>query len=246
MGQLQQKFIEEYGPEQGRKLFKERFADPMAATTAGADPKANLMMVGLANFLKTMDKRFPTAAYDVPYPAGSRYVMANLKQFQKMIMEGRGVTPANPKRYDYSNGFLGHTAGPRRAVLGDNGGPRMEGVDYDSGPPVDEQRFRLMDPDRSAPPRGTYGTYKSALVDRADAHGVDPTYYGDMVYAGAGKSHRIKPMIVYFNEMIERTHRMTGMARDQVLRGFIRGEIPIFGIGGILAAKQLSADDDED
>src|SRR5262249_33446011 len=52
MGQLENEFIKEYGPEEGRRLFKERFADAMAATTGGADPTSNLMMAQYGNYLK--------------------------------------------------------------------------------------------------------------------------------------------------------------------------------------------------
>jgi hypothetical protein len=244
MGQLENEFIKEYGADEGRKQFK-GWADSVAATSAGADPRANLMMAHYGNFLKTQGETIPTESDQIPYPVGSRFVGPNMQQYRKMIMEGGGITPANPKRYDYANSFLGHNSGFRKGGIGDNGGPPLEDdLGFDSGPPIDEQRFRLMDPSRSAPPPGTYGHYKGAVVDRAGAHGVSPTYYGDMVYAGARENHQTKPMIVHVNEMIERVHRITGMPKLEVLRGLIRGNIPMFGLAGIPAAKQLSTDDD--
>jgi hypothetical protein len=228
LGQVEEGYINEYGPEEGRRLFRERFVDGIAATSAGADPRANLRMAQFANYKWTKGEQIPTLAADYPYPVGSQFVAPNLKQFQKLLMEDTGITSANPKRYDYASELLGHT---------------------DRGPPIDEQRFRLMDPERSAPPPGTYGHYKGAVADRAAAKGVSPTYYGDMLYAGARKDHWTKPLITYINEMIERTHRVTGMARDEIVRrGLIRREIPLFGLVGGLAGKladqQLSTDDD--
>ena len=99
-----------------------------------------------------------------------------------------------------------------------------------------------MDPTKSAPPPGTYGHYKSAVVDRAAAHGVSPTYFGDMIYAGS-RSHWVKSMIQYVNEMLERTHRVTGVPRDQVLRGFIRSNMPMFGAGGMMVDTKQHEDD---
>jgi hypothetical protein len=235
MGQLENVFIKEYGPDQGRKLFKERFADSMAATTAGADPTANLMMALYANYLKARGQTMPTSAFEIPHPVGGRYVTPNMAQYQKMIVEGNGITTANPKRYNFSNDFLGHYS--RR--FGDNGGPPLD------GPPIDERISRLFDPEMRAPPPGAYGHFQSALIDLAAEYGVDPQYFRDLVWAGASPDHPAKSMIQIINEAIERTHRITGMARDEIVRrGLVRAEIPVFGVGGIVAGKQLSKDDD--
>jgi hypothetical protein len=224
VGELEDKFIQELGPDKGREEFR-KWAETVATTSPGADPRANLRGAQFARYMRTKGLPLPIRGADIPYPAGSRFGAPNLKQFQKILMEGSGITSANPKLYDYASELLGHT---------------------DRGPPIDEQRFRLMDPERSAPPPGSYGHYKGAVVDRAAAHGVSPTHFGDMLYAGARENHWTKPLITYINEMIERTHRVTGMARDEIVRrGLVRGEIPLFGLGGILAGKKLSADDDD-
>jgi hypothetical protein len=243
IGQFEDACIRELGPEQGRKRFKQ-IADSIAVTSAGADPEANLLMAHFANYLSVMGKNMPTAAYDIPYPVGSRWGMPNMEQYKKMLMgsssmQPTGITLANPKRYDYANALLGHTD---RAPWPSNGDPTPGHLDFDGGPPIDEQRFRLMDPTRSAPPPGTYGHYKAAVVDRAAAHGVSPTFFGDMLYAGA-RDHLVKPMIQYINEMLERTHRVTGVPRDRVLRGLIRSNMPMFGIGGIMVGNKPDSDD---
>jgi hypothetical protein len=39
-----------------------------------------------------------------------------------------------------------------------------------------------------------------------------------------------------FNDAIERTHRLTGMPRDEIMRrAFIRGDIPLYALGSGLA-----------
>jgi hypothetical protein len=53
-------------------------------------------------------------------------------------------------------------------------------------------------------------------------------------------------MITVVNEMIERVHRITGMPRSDVLRGYIRKTIPIFGLGGVAVGNGLSTEDDDD
>jgi len=38
----------------------------------------------------------------------------------------------------------------------------------------------------------------------------------------------------HVNDAIERTHRLTGMPRDEIVRrGIVRDEIPIYGLGGL-------------
>lgn len=42
-----------------------------------------------------------------------------------------------------------------------------------------------------------------------------------------------QPMIQVINDSIERTHRLTGMPRDEIVRrGVIGGQIPLYGLLG--------------
>lgn len=44
-------------------------------------------------------------------------------------------------------------------------------------------------------------------------------------------------MIQNVNEAIERTHRITGLPKDEVVRrGLVRAEIPLYGLAGAAAA----------
>jgi hypothetical protein len=53
--------------------------------------------------------------------------------------------------------------------------------------------------------------------------------YQDVVWAGF-KNEPGKPMISHINDAIERTHRLTGMPRDEIVRRtLIRNEIPLYG-----------------
>lgn len=50
---------------------------------------------------------------------------------------------------------------------------------------------------------------------------------------------------------IERTHRLTGMPKEEIVRrGIVRGEIPIYGLGGVVGIeamlKGLNRDPDKD
>jgi hypothetical protein len=224
MRQLEKKFSDEYGPVEGRLRFKERFPDPMAATTGGADPNANLMMAHWGNVLKQRGLLLPEESHQYPFPVGGRYAGSNMGVFDKMILRGEGidqsVRESNPKRYNFVANFLGDP----NAVT------------------IDEQMSRLFDPKMQMPPKGSYGHFQGVIDDLAKKYGVDPRYFQEVSWAGAKDAltkggYRAKPMISEVNEAIERTHRMTGMPHDEIVkRGLVRSEIPLYGIGGLGAA----------
>lgn len=223
MGQLEQAFIEQYGPDMGRKLFKERFADSMAATTGGADPTSNLLMAQYGNVLKEAGSPIPAASYDFPFPIGGRYASGNMAMFDKLINKGVGLTTANPKRFNFSANFLGDT---KRST-------------------IDEQMSGLFMPGMAIPPGDSYGVFEGALGARARERAVDPANYQDVAWAG-GKLLKTpnfvpKPMIQITNEAIERTARVTGKDPDEVLfEALVRAKRPGYAKGG-LAVKRRAA-----
>jgi len=219
MGQLEDAFIKELGPEEGRKQFKNRFADAMAATTGGADPNSNLMMAAYTNYQKNLGKEIPTAAADLPFPIGGRFVSGNMEQAKKLAELGE-IPVTNPKRHNFSANFLGH-----RDVS-----------------TLDEQMSQLWDPKMMSPPPNAYGIYQKALADEAEKVGVQPANFQDIAWAGA-KDYPGKPMMQEINEMIERTHKITGEPKEEILKGFIRADKPMYGIGALGAGEAMNQDD---
>ena len=223
--QLEDQFVKEYGPDAGRQLFKERFPDAMAATTGGADPTSNLMMAHYGNYLKARGDALPERGYEYPFPIGGRYAASNMDQYNKMIMQGRGIAPdVNPKRYNFASNFLGNP----------------------SGATIDEQMMGILKPGMQMPPTGAYGHFEQPVVDLAARKGVDPRYLQEVAWAGQKDAttkggYTAQPMIANINEAIERTHRITGMPRDEIVRrGLVRAEIPLYGgLGGALGAATL-------
>lgn len=225
MKQLHDEFVKEYGQELGPKMFKERFADPMAATTGGMDPTSNLLMSYYGNYLKSKGLEVPPS-HQMPYPIGGQYAGSNMGHFEDMIMKGEGIDPiANPKRYNFSGNFLGRS---QPATL-------------------DEQMSGLWDPKMQMPPKGSYGHFEQVLRSLAAHHGVDPRYFQEVAWAGTKDintpgGYAAKPMISHVNDAIERTHRVTGMPRQEIVRrGLVRGEIPIYGTGGAGAAASFGS-----
>jgi hypothetical protein len=142
-----------------------------------------------------------------------------MAQYKKMLMDGSGLTPANPKRYNFSGNYLGNRAGST----------------------IDEQMMGLIEPGgQLSPPKGAYGNYEGPVAARAAAAGVDPRYFQEVAWAGAKDAkdaakggYKAQPMISTVNEAIERTHRITGMPRDEIVRrGLVRSEIPLYSFSG--------------
>jgi hypothetical protein len=51
-------------------------------------------------------------------------------------------------------------------------------------------------------------------------------------------------MISHVNDTIERTHRLTGMPKAEIVRrGLVRGEIPLYGLGGAMTMGALASQD---
>jgi len=207
MKQLEDEFIKHLGPEEGRAAFKSRFAEPLAATTGGADPNANLMTAAYTNFVKNTGKELPENTYDLPFPVGGRFIATNIDQAKKLNELG-GIDPINnPKRYNFAADFMGHQ----------------------DRPTIDEQMMALFDPKGKKAPEW-YGVNEQTINDLAAQRGVSPVNFQEVAWAG-GKGYGGKPMMQEINEMIHRTSRVTGQTPDEVLKGFIEGNKPMYGAG---------------
>jgi hypothetical protein len=222
MGQLEDAFIREHGSAAGRRAFQDRFATSMASTTAGSNPAQNLITAHYGNFLQSNRLPYPRASYEMPFPVGGQFATPNMTMHQRLSDGGSysALSTQNPKRLDYGLGFLGH--------------PEVM--------PVDSRITRGMTPGLLAPRHGTYGLYGRVLREEAAEARALPRDYRDVVWAGFGPEHSVKPMISYVNDAIERTHRLTGVPRDEIVRrGLIRGQIPLYGLGGLVSVPVLQS-----
>jgi len=211
MGQLQDEFIRELGPVEGPKMFKERFADAMAATTGGADPTANLLMSAYVNNRKAQGLSLPTGSTNYPHPIGGRYLAGNMAMADKIIMNETPLTASGqPKRFNFSANFLGDM---NRAT-------------------IDEQMSQLYETGLTAPPGASYGVMERVLGDVGREFGVLPGNVQDVAWAGA-KGTQGKPMIQHINEAIERTARVTNKTpREVLVDSIINARSPLYGAAG--------------
>ena len=220
MKQLQDKFIETLGPEEGVKQFKARFADPMGATTGGADPTSNLMTAAYTNVMRQRGLDVPQEGFDVPYPVYGRYLGQNLAQAQKLHQTGGLSAATQPKRHNFSGNFLGHR-------------------DLST---LDEQMMSAyIDPQTgkafASPPGNSYGLFQRELNTLADKNKVMPENFQDVTWAGL-KEYPGKPMMQEINEMLHRTSRVGDISQQEALENFIRANKPVYKEGGLVALKK--------
>jgi hypothetical protein len=219
MGQLERKFTNELGPEAGHEAFLQRFAVPMAATTSGNQPTANLLIAHYLNYLRNRGMPMPTGAWETPPSVGGRFFMNNVEDYER-AMQGGGY-PAlgadQPKMHNFARSFIGDLS---RAVMDEQ---MVGGMLAHAG------KKSLADPARKI----AYGLLEKPVHQEAALAGVQPGAYQDVAWAGF-KNEPGKPMIEHVNDAIERTHRLTGMPRDEIVsRALIRGEIPLYATGAV-------------
>ena len=235
MRQLEQAFIKKLGAKKGREAFREKFARSMAATTGGASPKENFRTAMYGNFIRESGLPYPTAAHQMPFPAGGQFVTGNLKT-HKGFSEAGEITSAHPKRHNFEVNFLGDEASAT----------------------VDKQMSQLFNPTLVEPAGASYGAYEEVLIALAKKHGVSPREFQEVAWAGAKKGREgakypgSKPMIQEVNEAIQRTSRVTGQTPKEVLeQGIIGSKTPIYAKSGaegkaVVAAEQAGAGSGQD
>lgn len=246
MAQHEASFTKELGPEAGRAAFLDRYAVPLAATTSGNAPRENFMLGHYLEYLRQTGQPYPGHSSEMPAPIYGQYLGNNLDDYLRM----RGIDPKTrqpipnaPTGYDYLGANQPKMHNFARSQIGDLTQPVMdkqmsEGMLAHAPGYADKVRTR------------GYGLIQAPLVAEAErvAPAVEQTNWllpnmrprsfqpgnlQDVGWAGFGDKTG-KPMIMEINDAIERTHRLTGMPRDEIVRlGLVRQQIPIYGAAGL-------------
>ncbi len=213
MGQLVNDFDAFHGPEKGAQMFRQNFSHPMAATTAKASPEMNLMQSAYGNYLRTNKLPVPEKGHQMPSPTGSPNTKGNMDLYHQSVTLGEGVDPSQtPKRHNFAANFEGHT----------------------SPMTIDTRMMGAFDPSKkhAAPPDMSYGTTESAAKRIADKYQDTGSDAQAKMWVGLG-DEPTKPMIQIVNEAIERTHRITGKPKEDIVRdSLLKGTHPLYQAAG--------------
>jgi hypothetical protein len=228
MGQLEADYIKELGEKAGRKAFLEEYAVPTAATTSGNKPINNLLMGHYFEFLRKKGEPIPEG-HQFPAPIGGRRANVNVRDYES-VMEGGGYSALGyeqPKMHNFSRSFIGDLS---RGVMDE----QMAGGALAHAP---DKAF--VDKARTT----GFGLLEKQMHTEAKRAGVKPGNFQDVAWAGF-KDEAGRPMITEINDTIERTHRLTGMPRSEIVRrGFIKKEIPLYGAGGVVMGGLAAQDE---
>ena len=218
MAQLEEAYINELGPVAGRKAFLDEFAVPMSATTSGNDPETNFLMAQYAEHMRKQGKALPEEGHQLPVTVGGRRGAVNIRDYNAMRERGgyQGLGKGQPKMHNFTRNLIGD---PSRATMDEQMATGMTEHISDVDPKFSDRARKQA-----------FGVLEKPLHEEAAAAGVAPANYQDVAWAGF-KNQPGKPMISTINEAVERTHRLTGMPREEIVRrGLIRKEIPIYGL----------------
>jgi len=164
-------------------------------------------MASFDNYRKAQGANLPENTFNYPYPIGGRFLGNNAKSASKIEAAG-GINPTtNPKRFNFSTNFQG--AGDRATM---------------------DEQMMTIGYGMQAPTPKTYGAVEEVAIELADKKGVTPMKFQEVVWHG-GTGKEGKPMIQFVNEAIERTSAITGLTPKEVIRGMVKGSIPVFGVG---------------
>jgi hypothetical protein len=218
MAQLEEAYTKELGPQAGRKAFLDEFAVPMSAMTSGNDPETNFLLAQYAEHLRKQGKALPAEGHQLPVTVGGRRGAVNIRDYNAMRERGgyQGLGADQPKMHNFTRNIIGD---PSRATIDEQMATGMTGHIEDVDPKFADRARRQA-----------FGLMEKPVHEAAAAAGVAPANYQDVAWAGF-KNEPGKPLINTINEAIERTHRLTGMPREEIVRrGLIRKEIPIYGL----------------
>lgn len=82
-------------------------------------------------------------------------------------------------------------------------------------------------------------SFSDLLAQTASGDDESGVAWGGKKFMATGGKYAGKPMIQHVNEAIERTSRLTGLAPDDVVKGYVRGQIPLYGLGGAAVGASL-------
>ena len=187
---------------------------------------------------RPIDKTGDIASYALPFPIGGQYAAGNLDQYKRVFDEvaagkdvGKALEDANPKRLDFMQSFTGN---PNSFVWDKQMTTGATAGKYDMPPSYGVMETMARDEAAKASVPAQNFQDVGWAGQKAMLEGAKPLTGGFQGPSGIHNYQYEGPMINHINASIERTHRLTGMPREEIVRrGLVLGEIPMYGLGAI-------------
>lgn len=238
---LRQAFIEELGEEKGAPAFA-RFIDYVAATSPRSKVDDNLRNASYYYTLDRQGQAFPKITRQdgsdrlevpPPFPYRHRFKVQHARNAHKVRRAG-GWDPfvlENPKPVSFAQNLKGN----QRPVTSDVHNARILGMKNAQGREV------------HAPAKNEYAFVERLQQGEASKLGLTPAQYQSSAWIGGaeetGQRSGIDPFLRLFERRLTTTSKRLGIPKREVLRRMIRGELPLYGVAGILGLGALTKND---
>jgi hypothetical protein len=254
-GPLYDVFMEELGPDTAPTAYK-RFMELVSATSPQSRVPDNVRIASYYNYLDRNGLELPET------PAPGYGAKAQILHRQNVVdMQNGGLDPLkNPKPSSFVENLLGNetpvtvdthnfrllgilSKDPRfLATKTDTGfNPRQAFAD---GKITIEQALQNPTWWDSAPLKTEYAAYEAYQQKLANKLGMTPAEFQEKMWVGAGDKTGLgsppETWLRTFARRVQYTAARLNADPDVVMRKFIRGEIPLLGVGGAAALGGLS------
>lgn len=224
--------IAEFGPEKGQAAYDE-FFDLVGATSMGSRLEDNVRNAAY-HYMRSQQGFPPPVPYwdgkawrlaEPPPPPWRHYLQGlHAKKVGEVLARG-SLSPLNNQK---SASFVQNLRGNQRPVTIDRHNARLLGVKGAHGRPVD------------APPKEGYGFLERLQQEEAAKLGMTPAQYQASAWIGGAEQTGVRssqsPFLDTFTARVVLTAKKLGLKPEEVLRRFLRGEIPLWSFGGAATA----------
>jgi hypothetical protein len=252
-------FVRELGKDKGNDQFR-RYMDYVAATSPRSEVGANARNASYYYHRDVTGQGMPAVGDKNPQPYG--HLAQRLHQMNANRVAEAGWDPlTNPKPASFVENLVGNQAPVTvdthafRLPAIHAKDPRFLDTAYESSKGAPKQNIQAavtggkMGIDEAAatpafwqtkPKENEYAAMEQFYKTLAKDAGITPAQAQAAAWVGGGKqtglaSDSTKPFIGFLEDRVNLTAEKTGMDPKDVLSKFIRGELPLLGIGGIAA-----------
>lgn len=225
---LRQRFVGELGAEKGMPAYQQ-YLDLVAATSPRSKVGENARNASYYYSLAQQGQPLPqpiakggalSIAEPLPSPYGHIAQGLHAQNAQNVVNAGGWPVLQNPKPASFAQNL----AGNQMPVTVDTHNARLWGMTNAQGVPIDK------------PAKTEYGFMERLQQEQAAKLGMTPAQYQASAWIGGGEDTGLKsgaaPFVKHVEERIDLTAKKLGLPREEVLRRFIRGELPLLGTAG--------------
>ncbi len=257
---LREMFLSELGKSKGDAAFH-KYMDFVAATSPRSEVGANARNASYYYGREMRGEGMPAVGDRNPQPYG--HMAQRLHQMNAERVAGAGWDPLNnPKPASFAENLTGNQAPVTvdthafrlPAILGRD--ERFLETAFQANKDAPKQNVQQMVKSgemsmadaaarpawwQSQPKANEYGAMEQYYKGLGQELGLSPAQTQAAAWVGGGKttglgSDSTKPFIGFFEDRVNKTAEATGMAPDEVMKKFIRGELP-----GLLSGAGLVA-----